>query len=52
MIRRVKLVSGPPLLVQAAFAAIQRWKYQPTLLNGVPVAVEMHVTVDFVSGNG
>lgn len=47
-----KLVSGPPLLVPVAFAAVQQGKYQPTLLNGVPVAVEMHVTVNFVLGNG
>jgi len=40
------------LLVQAAFAAVQQWKYQPTLLNGSPVAVEMHVTVIFQLGNG
>lgn len=25
-------------------------KYQPTLLNGNPVSVEMHVTVNFVLG--
>ena len=51
-ITQMKLVSGQPLLVQAAFAAVQQWKYQPTLLNGSPVAVEMHVTVIFQLGNG
>jgi len=51
-ITQMKLVSGQPLLVQAAFAAVQQWKYQPTLLNGNPVAVEMHVTVNFLLGNG
>jgi len=51
-ITQMKLVSGQPLLVQAAFAAVQQWKYQPALLNGSPVAVEMHVTVIFQLGNG
>jgi protein TonB len=51
-ITQMKLVSGQPLLVHAAFAAVQQWKYQPTLLNGSPVAVEMHVTVTFLLGNG
>jgi len=38
--------------VQAAFAAVQQWKHQPTLLNGSPFAAEMHVTVTFLLGNG
>jgi protein TonB len=46
-IAQMKLVSGSPLLVTAAFNAVRQWKYQPTLLNGVPVAVEMEVTVHF-----
>ena len=43
----MKLVSGNPLLVQAAFNAVREWKYQPTLLNGTPISVEMEVTVHF-----
>lgn len=46
-VTQMKLVSGPPLLVTAAFDAVRQWKYQPTLLNGEPVAVEMQVTVHF-----
>jgi periplasmic protein TonB len=46
-VTQMKLVSGPPLLVTAAFDAVRQWKYQPTLLNGTPVAVEMTVTVHF-----
>jgi protein TonB len=44
-------VSGYPLLAQAAMNAVQQWKYQPTLLNGEPVAVEMKVTVTFSLGS-
>jgi len=36
--------------VQSALDAVRQWKYQPTLLNGQPVAVEMHVTVKFFFG--
>jgi protein TonB len=46
-VTQMKLVSGNPLLVTAAFDAVGQWKYQPTLLNGTPVAVEMQVTVHF-----
>jgi periplasmic protein TonB len=50
-VTQMRLVSGHPLLVQAALKAVQQWKYQPTLLNGEPVAVEMKVTVTFSLGN-
>jgi periplasmic protein TonB len=50
-VTQMKVVSGHPLLVPAAMNAVQRWKYQPTLLNGEPVAVEMTVTVTFSMGS-
>lgn len=46
-VTQIKLISGHPLLVRAAFDAVRQWKYQPTTLNGIPVAVEMKVTVTF-----
>ena len=45
------VVSGHPLLLTAALNAVLQWKYEPTLLNGTPVAVEMEVTVNFKLGN-
>lgn len=36
-----------PLLDEAALAAVRQWRYTPTQLNGVPVAVVMTVTVNF-----
>lgn len=45
------VVSGHPLLITAALNAVLKWKYEPTLLNGTPVAVEMEVTVHFTLGN-
>jgi protein TonB len=41
------VVSGPAILRQAALDALRRWKYEPSLLNGQPVAVEMQVTIRF-----
>ena len=46
-----RAVSGHPLLVAAAIKAVLQWKYEPTLLNGTPVAVEMEVTVHFNLGS-
>ena len=41
------LRTDSPLLNEAALSAVRAWKYQPTLLNGVPVNVVMTVTVLF-----
>jgi periplasmic protein TonB len=43
----MKIVSGHPLLLQAALDAVRQWKYEPTYLNDVPVAVQMNINVTF-----
>jgi TonB family protein len=40
-------VNGPDALVPAAIEAVRQWKYEPTLFNGTPVAVETTVEVNF-----
>jgi len=42
-----RVLRSIPLLDQAALDAVRQWRYTPTLLNGVPVAVVMTVTVTF-----
>jgi protein TonB len=49
-VTQMKVVSGSPLLVDSAMRALEQWKYQPTLLNGQPVAVDMLVTLHFQLG--
>ena len=44
------IVTGHPLLQQAALDAVLQWRYTATRLNGVPVAVLMTVTVNFTLG--
>jgi len=46
-IQQLEMVSGHPLLVQAALDAVRQWRYQPTLLNGEPVEVETFIEVVF-----
>ena len=41
------ILRSVPLLDEAALTAVRQWQYTPTLLNGVPVAVIMTVTVNF-----
>jgi protein TonB len=43
----MKIVSGPPLLHQAAMDALRQWKYQPAQLDGKPVSMHLTVTVQF-----
>jgi TonB family protein len=43
----LQLVSGHPLLVEAAQEAVRQWQYKPTLLNGQPVEVVTQVDVNF-----
>lgn len=46
-VEEMKVVSGPPLLYQAAMDAVKRWRYEPTLLNDTPISVQMIVNVTF-----
>jgi len=50
-VTHMKVVSGNPLLVTAALNAVGQWKYQPTLLNGLPISVELLVNVTFTLGS-
>jgi periplasmic protein TonB len=47
-VRDVQVLSGHPLLVQAALAAVREWRYRPTELNHEIVEVETEITVNFV----
>ena len=51
-IEQLSIVSGPPMLANAARDAVQRWRYRPYLLNGEPVEVETSITVNFTFGGG
>ena len=49
-IENLTVLSGHPLLIEAAMEAVKLWRYQPTLLNGVPVGVVTNVDVKFTLG--
>jgi periplasmic protein TonB len=46
-VQSAEILSGHPLLVQAARDAILRWRYRPTMLSGHAVDVETLITVIF-----
>src|SRR5581483_1350113 len=43
----LRAVSGHPLLIPAALAAVKQWLFQPTTLNGVAVEVVTDIDVNF-----
>ncbi len=43
-----RVLESAPMLEQAALDAVLQWRYEPTLRNGVPVPVQMTVTINFV----
>jgi protein TonB len=46
-VERLRVVSGPAMLQQAALDAVKTWRYRPYLLNNEPVEVETTVNVIF-----
>jgi len=40
-------LSGPPILMKSAMDAVRTWHFRPTIVNGVPVEVEVTMMVDF-----
>jgi protein TonB len=51
-IENLTVLSGPPLLRQAALDGVRYWRYKPTILNGEPTEVETQIDVNFTFGGG
>ena len=52
-IQNLKLISGPPPLVEAASGAVKQWVYRPTMLNGQALEVITEINVNFtINGAG
>lgn len=49
-IESLHVVSGPPMLQNAALEAIREARYQPYRLNGEPTEVQTTITVNFRIG--
>ena len=50
-VRDLHVISGHPLLVQAALDAVKLWRYKPYLLNDQPVEVDTQINVNFTLGS-
>jgi len=46
-VKGMRVVSGHPLLIQAALKAVSQRKYEPTILDGEPTAIALEVQITF-----
>ncbi len=49
-IRDLSVISGPPMLQQAALDAVKTWRYRPFRLNGRPAEAQTTINVVFILG--
>ena len=47
-VEQIRVISGHPLLVQAAIECVKQWVYEPSYLNGEPVPVILTAKVHFI----
>jgi TonB family protein len=50
-VQDVKVVSGEPLLADAAMAAVKQWRFQPRSIDGAPAEMQTRVTLNFRLSN-
>jgi TonB family protein len=50
-VQETKVVSGEPLLADAAMAAVRQWRFQPRSVDGEPVEMQTRVTLNFRLSN-
>jgi len=46
-VQQMTLVSGQPLLAQAARDAVQQWRFRPRVVDGRPVTMQTRITLNF-----
>ena len=48
VVGNIEVLRSVPELEAAAIAAVEQWRYEPTLVDGAPVSVLMTVTINFL----
>ncbi len=51
-VQGLRVISGHPMLTQAAMDAVRQWRYRPYSLNGEPVEVDTQINVNFTLSGG
>ena len=50
-VQETKVVSGEPLLADAAMAAVRQWRFHPRLVDGAPAEMQARITLNFRLSN-
>ena len=50
-VREAKVISGPPMLRDAATGAVKQWKYAPSTVNGRAVESSVKIVLQFKMPN-
>jgi protein TonB len=50
-VKDARVVSGHPMLADAARRAVLVWKYKPATLNGQPIQANVSIEIQFGDGN-
>jgi len=51
-VQNLHVLSGHPMLIEAAMDAVRQWRYKPYYLNGEPVEVDTQINVNFTLSGG
>ena len=51
-VQNLHVLSGHPLLTQAAMDAVKQWRYKPYYVNGEPVEADTQINVNFTLSGG
>jgi periplasmic protein TonB len=46
-VTNTKVISGANVLRSAALDAVSKWRYQPAVSNGKPIATQLNITLEF-----
>lgn len=50
-VQNLRVITGHPMLTEAAIAAVRQWLYRPYYLNGEAVEVDTQINVNFTLAN-
>jgi len=51
-VQHLRVLSGHPMLIEAAMDAVRQWRYKPYYLDGEPVDVDTQINVNFTLSGG
>ena len=51
-VKNIKVISGDPMLRNAAVDAVSQWRYEPARVEGIATSIDSTITLNFSMGDG